>query len=539
MFNPKQTRKIAAVIILVVIVAMVATSNISYKIRRIFLMAARKKKRELSEKAQKRIRQRNLHVGITVIAAIVIIFSVIQFTLWRYVSKVDEEYICKNVFIGKTDVSGMTKEEAVKAVDNTLGDYRNKQLVLKVKDQGADVSIEEMGAEVENIDKLAEKAVGYGKNGSIWSRYQKIHNLDKKKYVIDESFKVDEAKLRELIQERAVPLEQKAVNASASYNGSGFDLTDEAEGYTVDVDKSVKKIKNFMNKKWNYEDAEVELKLDMEKPTIKKADLESLQDELGSYTTNAGWGDRVQNIRRATELINGTVVMPGEEFSVEQATLPYTEENGYVAGSAYENGQIVESIGGGLCQVSTTLYNAVLYAELEVTRRASHSMSVSYVEPSRDAMIAEGISDFKFVNNYDTPILIEGYIDGNNQLGFYIYGKDTRVAGHSVEFESETLETTEYTKKYVEDTESAVGSQETEGAGMDGSTARLWKITYENGEEVSREVINNSTYQTSDVTVKVGTKSDNAEATKLVEEAIETQDQEKINAAISKASALK
>ena len=342
-------------------------------------MAARKKKRELSEKAQKRIRQRNLHVGITVIAAIVIIFSVIQFTLWRYVSKVDEEYICKNVFIGKTDVSGMTKEEAVKAVDNTLGDYRNKQLVLKVKDQGADVSIEEMGAEVENIDKLAEKAVGYGKNGSIWSRYQKIHNLDKKKYVIDESFKVDEAKLRELIQERAVPLEQKAVNASASYNGSGFDLTDEAEGYTVDVDKSVKKIKNFMNKKWNYEDAEVELKLDTEEPTIKKADLESLQDELGSYTTNAGWGDRVQNIRRATELINGTVVMPGEEFSVEQATLPYTEENGYVAGSAYENGQIVESIGGGLCQVSTTLYNAVLYAELEVTRRAPHSMSVSYV----------------------------------------------------------------------------------------------------------------------------------------------------------------
>ena len=294
-----------------------------------------------------------------------------------------------------------------------------------------------------------------------------------------------------------------------------------------------------MNKKWNYEDAEVELKLDTEEPTIKKADLESLQDELGSYTTNAGWGDRVQNIRRATELINGTVVMPGEEFSVEQATLPYTEENGYVAGSAYENGQIVESIGGGLCQVSTTLYNAVLYAELEVTRRASHSMSVSYVEPSRDAMIAEGISDFKFVNNYDTPILIEGYIDGNNQLGFYIYGKDTRAAGHSVEFESETLETTEYTKKYVEDTESAVGSQETEGAGMDGSTARLWKITYENGEEVSREVINNSTYQTSDVTVKVGTKSDNAEATKLVEEAIETQDQEKINAAISKASALK
>ena len=502
-------------------------------------MAARKKKRQLSKKAQKRIRQRNIHVGIAIAAAIVIIFSVIQFTLWRYVSKVDETHICKNIFIGKTDVSGMTEKEAVEAVKSTLGDYKNRQLVLKVKDQTANVSIEELGAEVENIEKLAKQAVQYGKTGSLWSRYQEIHNLNKKKYVIDESFKIEETKLRDLITERAVPLEQKAVNASASYNGSGFDLTDEAEGYTIDVDKSVKEIVDFMNKKWNYEDAEVELKLNIEEPTVKKTDLESLQDELGSYTTNAGWGDRVQNLRRAAELINGTVVMPGEEFSVEQATLPYTEENGYVAGSAYENGQIVESIGGGLCQVSTTLYNAVLYAELEVTQRAPHSMSVSYVDPSRDAMIAEGISDFKFVNNYDTPILIEGYIDGNNQLGFYIYGKDTRDAGHSVEFESETLETTEYTTKYVEDAESEIGSQETEGAGMDGSTARLWKVTYENGEEVSREVINNSTYQTSDVTVKVGTKSDNAEASSLVREAIATQDEGKINEAISKASALK
>ena len=82
--------------------------------------------------------------------------------------------------------------------------------------------------------------------------------------------KLMEAKLRELIQERAVPLEQKAVNASASYNGSGFDLTDEAEGYTVDVDKSVKKIKNFMNKNGITRTQEVELKLDMEKPTIKR-----------------------------------------------------------------------------------------------------------------------------------------------------------------------------------------------------------------------------------------------------------------------------
>lgn len=502
-------------------------------------MAAQKKKRQLSKKAKQRIRQRNLHVGITLLAVIVIIFLLIWFALWRYVSREDKTHIYKNVYIGKTNVSGMTEKEAAKAVENTLGDYQNKQLILKIKDQQVSLTIEELGAEVENIDNLARQAMEYGKTGSMWSRYKQIRNLKKKNYVIDESFQIDEAALEKLIEERAVPLEQKAVNATATYNGSGFDLTEEADGYTIDVAKSVQKIVDFMNKKWNYEDAEVELELNTEKPTIKKTDLESLKDELGSYTTNAGWGDRVQNLRRAAELINGSVVMPGEEFSVEQATLPYTEENGYVAGSAYENGQIVESIGGGLCQVSTTLYNAVLYAELDVTQRAPHSMIVTYVDPSRDAMIAEGISDFKFVNNYDTPILIEGYIDSNNQLGFYIYGKDTRDAGHSVEFESETLETTEYTKNYEEDPESAIGSLTEEGTGMDGSTARLWKITYENGEEVSREVINNSTYQPSEVTIKVGTASENKEAVKLVQEAIETQDEEKINAAISQAAALK
>ena len=170
------------------------------------MVAVQKKKRQLSKKAQKRIRQRNLHVGIAAVAAIVIIFSVIQFALWKYVSKVDGAHICKNVYIGKTDVSGMTREEAVSAVKNTLGDYRNKQLVLKVKDQGASVSIEEVGAEIEDIDKLAEQAVQYGKTGSLWSRYQEIHKLNKKKYVIDESFKIDETKLRDLIEERAVPL---------------------------------------------------------------------------------------------------------------------------------------------------------------------------------------------------------------------------------------------------------------------------------------------------------------------------------------------
>ena len=231
--------------------------------------------------------------------------------------------------------------------------------------------------------------------------------------------------------------------------------------------------------------------------------------------------------------------MRGEEFSVEQATLPYTLENGYVDGGAYENGEIVQSIAGGICQVSTTLYNAVLYAELEVTMRYPHSMSVSYVQPSRDAAIAENLLDFRFKNNYDTPILIEGYIDGNNELQFHIYGKETRPESRSIAFESEMLETTKHTETYVEDPEQAIGSMETKGTPIDGGKARLWKIVYENGKEVGRDVINNSTYTATEVKVMVGTASDKKEASELVKAAIATQDKGKIQEAIDKAKTMK
>ena len=142
----------------------------------------------------------------------------------------------------------------------------------------------------------------------------------------------------------------------------------------------------------------------------------------------------------------------------------------------YENGQVVESYGGGICQVSTTLYNALLYAELEIVERYPHSMLVNYVDPSRDAAIAGDTKDLKFKNNLDTPIYIEGGIDDSNQLYFAVYGK-----------------------------------------------------------EVEREKVNESHYSKSDQVVKVGTKSDNANASAAVRAAIATQDYSKIMAAISQA----
>ncbi|WP_346664402.1 VanW family protein [uncultured Merdimonas sp.] len=252
-----------------------------------------------------------------------------------------------------------------------------------------------------------------------------------------------------------------------------------------------------------------------------------------AFSTDAGGGERWQNLKTGVEKLNGTILMPGESLSVCKATAPYDAEHGYVEAGSYENGQVVDSYGGGICQVSTTLYNAVLYAELQVDQRYPHSMLVNYVKPSRDAAIAEGILDFVFTNNYKTPVYIAGEIDDANQMRFTIYGKDERPRGRTVEYESETLETQEYAVTYQEDPAAALGSIRYSGSPHTGTTAQLWKVVYQDGVEESREVINHSVYEKSDQIILVGTKSEDPDRAARVRDAIVSQDPDRITAAVN------
>ena len=485
-------------------------------------------------KKKKRQRQLMIKAGVSVVA----FFIILYIALYQYVNKREKDKIYSNVYIGEVNVSGMSAEEAVSALKGKVDEYRALAVTIKVGEASTETTLEQLGFSMSNLEDAVEKAVDYGKTGSVWKRFWQIRDLKKEAKVIDDTFQTDKEQMTAFIDENVQPLELRAQSATIQSTGSGFEITDEIFGTMVNTEESIEALNAFLNNEWSYGPIEFEMEQSVEEPEIKRADLEVIQDELGSFYTDAGSGTRLKNIQRAAQLLNGIVLMPGEELSVEKATAPYTIENGYVEGGAFENGQIVQSIGGGLCQVSTTLYNAILYAELEIVTRSAHSMLVSYVEPSRDAAIAEGIKDLIFKNNYEYPVLIEGYINGAGQLWFHVYGKETRPENRTVEYVSETLEEIPYTKKFVEDSGMTLGEKTTEGAKINGKTARLWKVVYENGVEVSREKKNNSYYKASELTVKVGTVSSNAEASALVKKAISTQDEEKIEAAISEAKAL-
>lgn len=453
----------------------------------------------------------------------------------KFVSQYPENQICENVYIGQVNVSGMNQQEALVVMQAYLAEARTAKMTLKAGEKATDTTLENIDLDFRDIEQTVKNAVSFGNEGSLWKRYRSIKKVLKEKFVLDEEFVINEDKLREVMENQAVPLMERAENASITRTKNGFEITEEKEGQTVDVEKSVAAVENFLNNGWNYKDFEIGLVQEKEIPTIKAEYLKEIQDELGSYSTNAGGGVRWKNLETGVGKVDGTIVMPGEQVSVHELTAPYDAEHGYVAAGSYENGQVVETYGGGICQVSSTLYNALLYAELEIVERYPHSMLVSYVEPSRDAAIAGDYKDLVFRNNYDTPVFIEGKIDESNQLRFTIYGKETRKARRKVEYESEIISTNAYQIVYKADPEAELGAERYEGSPHDGQEAKLWKIIYDNGEEIKRVEVNYSSYQKSNQIIYIGTKSDNLAATVHVKNAIATQDLDRIRAAVQEA----
>lgn len=493
----------------------------------------------IKRKNNKKARQKKKRQFIMGLIGVLVIVCGCMAYLYHYVNKYEKDKACDNIYIGTIDVSGKSESEIVKLLEKQVEMAASSIVKMEVGEKKAEVTLKELGLSMSNAKAVAKEAVEYGKEGSLWSRYTQVRKLKKEAYVLKESFAIDTEIAASVMEKQTESLENGAKDATITRSGGSFVVTEGIPGNTVNVEKSLSALMEQLNKDWNYKEIDLELVQEMSDPKVKKEDLESIQDLMGSFWTVAGGGSRLKNLERAAELLDGKVVMPGEEVSVIAETRPYTLENGYVEGSAYANGKIVTNIGGGLCQVSTTLYNALLYAELEIVERSAHSMEVHYVDLSRDAAIAEGVKDLRFKNNYETPIYIEGYIDGNNRLTFNIYGKETRASNREVEYESEVLETTKYATNYVADSGSAIGYiSDEDGTAMNGGRAKLWKIVYEDGKEVSREQVNSSSYRATTVTVKIGTKSKYTDATKMVNSAISSQNISTIKSAISEANQL-
>jgi vancomycin resistance protein YoaR len=435
-----------------------------------------------------------------------------------------DDVILDGIYMGSIDLSGLTVEQAKSKVSSYVETLKTRNVTFgAVGDHYVSVMAGDLGLTWENESDI-DVAASLGKKGNIVKRYKAIQDLKQGNKIYSLELSFDKDIIKSVLEEQCTEYDIKALNATMTKVDGEFVIQDGQTGEAVNIEQSLEKIYEYLTNDWNYVDASIDLVIDVTEPKGSREQLSKLTDVLGTYSTSYSTSSsaRCKNVENGCRLINGTLLYPGDEFSTYETIKPFTEENGYYPAGSYLNGKVVESLGGGICQVSTTLYNAVLLSELDVTERNNHSMIVTYVKPSMDAAIAESAGkDFKFVNNYDNPIYIEGATK-DKEITFTIYGIDTRDAGHKVSYESEVLTTTQPDHEEITASSSlAVGDIDVQSAHV-GYTAQLWKIVTENGVEVSREVINKSSYKVSPRSAVVGISSDNPTYVARMQAAIAT-----------------
>ena len=448
----------------------------------------------------------------------------------------DGRKIANGVYIGDINVSDMTVTDAQNIIHERFDKIAESELTLTVgDDRSIVISGSELGVSWKN-PQVIEEAYGLGHKGNIIRRYKALKDLQHKNYRFDIEYGFDEEAIRDIVENRCSMFNQEKINYTLVKTEDGFLVNQGQAGYLVDPEASISAIKSFVESGWNGDNSEIRLVVKEDDPSGSPEELARVRDVLGTYTTSykTSGASRSANVSNGCSLINGTTLYPGEEFSVLDAITPFTEANGYFPAGSYLNGIVVESIGGGICQVSTTLYNAVLLAELDVTERHCHSMIVTYVEPSADAAIAEsGGKNFKFVNSTDAPIYIEGYTTPDKHITFTIYGVETRPADRKVSFKSEVLATTPASAdEFVTTSSEGIGYVGTQSAHI-GYKAQLRKIVTEGGAEVYNDVINSSNYKMVPKIVTVGTSGADANDMAQLQAAIATGDVGSVKAVAS------
>ena len=475
----------------------------------------RKRRRRRSRAARLDMRKVAIAIGLLFIIILGIAYVVLSAPL----RTLKEGRIASGVYLGPIDVSNLSEAEADAKVQAYLKEYEKGKIAFKISQQEKDFSANELNIQW-NGKETIQTAMNVGREGSIFDRYRVIKDLEKNKMVIPIKLTYDHSAIDKMFRELSEVYNEEAEEPTIKRKNGKFIITEGHEGIVLDEEKSRKAVEDYFNGDWTADKRTVELFAVIQTPKHTAEELETIKDVLGTFSTVCGTGDRVINISNGASKINGTVVFPGEEFSANAPMEPYDAAHGYVLGGTYENGTVVMSYGGGICQVSSTLYNAALYAELEITQRANHSMMVGYVDPSRDAAIAGTWKDLKFKNNKETPIFIEGYTSGGKII-FNIYGKETRSPSRKVEFESETLESTNPPVTIKEDPDQPLGYVAKADSGHVGLKAKLWKVVYENDVEVSATEVNSSEYASSPAVYVVGTGGANTEEVDNVKAALE------------------
>lgn len=466
-------------------------------------------RRQRRKQAKRRKKQVNTAAGAAYVAVMAILLAGFCAYGWNQVQQyrkfqgmrevVDSQRFYDGTTVDGYDVSGMTLEEAEDFFAASVEPmYSGRSVTLTT---GEMYLAEQLGY-TSNYEQVLHAAWSSGRSGTLEERYAAVvsgaHAAEN--YSVTRTFYTEET-VRSVVSEIASRVSREPSDPQVT----GFDVEtlsftfDEGQvGQVLDEEKLVSDIMHVMGTGGG----DVETLITAIQPTITAEEVASQYGRISFISTSASTSKaaRITNLTLACQAINGYRLDPGKEFSFNGVVGQRTAEKGYQVAGVYSSGAAGQGIGGGICQVGSTLFNAAVMADMEITQRAPHSLPVHYLDLGRDAAINWPNQDLKFVNNGDAPVYIVARVTSDKQVECAIYGKYL-PDGKSIAIESKRTAT--ITSETVQKLDTSLPSGTTKVVeGHNGYKATAWKIWLDaDGNEISREVLCYSTYGKADTVV--------------------------------------
>jgi len=332
--------------------------------------------------------------------------------------------IYPGVKVGEVDISGKTLAEAKEMINQKYGDaVVKKNINIKTPLKTYSLDYKKLNARY-NIDEVVEKAFDYGKELNLYGKYKLIKKPISTQ--LNLKFVYDPKPLQELISNMKKEIDKTPVEGSIALIDGNFKITPDVKGAKLIDDKLEKEILGKINGDLNVPDITVEAEID---PVLANMTLEKLQTVnsiVSTFSTNfssSPYG-RSTNITLAAKSINGTFLMPGQSFSFNGKVGQRTAAKGYQPAPVDIGTKVSTDLGGGICQVSTSLYNTVIRANIKSTVRNHHSIPSAYIPLGMDATVDWGNLDYAFTNTLDYPIYIESIVK-NKILTWNLYSNSS------------------------------------------------------------------------------------------------------------------
>ena len=414
-------------------------------------------------------------------------------TLEEMKAAVDVQGFYPGITIDGQDVGGRSYDEVREEILARQQEEANER-VITVEYGGQSFTLPLLSSY--DTDQVIVEAYNYAKEGELQERYDKVAALREQPLDFATTCVVTADGVDAFVQQVAEAIDVPAKDAAVEKfdpETKTFTFTDEATGLAVDKEQLRQDIETAVAE-GTYATPIVPTMVET-KPTVTKAQLQEQNTLLASFTTETTSStSRNTNIRLCAEAFNGYVVAPGEVFSLNTLTGPRTTDKGYKPAGAIQNGIMVQEPGGGVCQVSTTLFNAVVRAGMEIVERHGHSWPSDYVKIGMDAAIDYPAKDFQFKNVSDAPIYLVSTFE-DRQLTVEVYGKPVVEEGVTIDLRS----TTDSTIRRGEDTmvydpSLAPGTTETVRRGRDGKKSTTYIQYIKDGEVIEEKVLFTTTY---------------------------------------------